>query len=194
MASICIIKAYTPEESFGLHLADAYKKGAIEGGHKVQEINIYDLNFDPFAYTFSSLSSVTLEPDMQQVIHEILRCDHLVIFVPVYKLYVPSVLQSFFQQIFRTDYYGKPLAAIWGDIPFLHLKTARIISTLDKDSWLEFQKDRNARFHPLKKSVLEFMGFQKVRTTTVPPAYDDKESDYVKKWINKIAALGNHSF
>lgn len=194
MASICIIKAYTPEESFGLQLADAYKQGALAGGHKVHEINIYDLNFDPFAYTYSSASTVLLEPDMQQVIQDVLHADHLVIFVPVYKRYVPSILQSFFQQIFRTDSYGKPLPAIWGDTPFLHLKTARILSTLDKDSWVEFQKDRNARFHPLKKSVLELLGFQKVRTTTIPPAYVDGEIGYVKKWIGKIETLGNHSF
>lgn len=47
-----------------------------------------------------------------------------------------------------------------------------------------------ARYHPLKKSVLESLGFGKVYTTTIPPHYRNGSPDYHDKWIRKAAALG----
>lgn len=194
MSSVCILRAYTAEESFGRDLAGAYRDGALKGGHRVEDINIYDLSFDQFNYAYVHQPG-TIEHDLQYVIRSILGCDHLVIFVPVYKAYIPSVLLAFFNSIFYTDAFGQLSPAIWGSMPFLHMKTGRIISTLDQESWQEFQKKRDPRFHPLKKSVLEIMGFKKVRTTTVPPVYEGNEGgEHYQKWLKKIFVLGETCF
>lgn len=193
MASICILRAYTPEETDGIRLADAYREGALKAGHALKDINIYDLNFDPFVYAYQQPGA--MERDLEQVINAILRSDHVVIFVPVYKAHIPMMVHSFCSRIFYTDSFGQVSKEVWGQMPMFHLKTARIISSLDPESWQEFQKDRSARFHPLKKSVLELMGFQKVRTTTVPPFYKEKgEGAYFQKWMEKIFGLGEHGF
>lgn len=193
MASICILRAYTPEETDGTRLADAYRDGALKAGHDLKDIDVHELNFDPFVYAYQQPG--TMERDLEQVINAILRADHVVIFVPVYKAHIPMMVHSFCSRIFYTDSFAQVSKEVWGPRPMFHLKTARIISLLDTESWQEFQKDRDARFHPLKKTVLELMGFQKVRTTTVPPFYKEKgEGAYFQKWMEKIFGLGEHGF
>ena len=171
MASVCILSAFTEDDVLGQRLLGAYTAGALAGGHRVQYVNIQQLHFDPFAYTYAFQNPPALEEDLKGAVAKMLQSEHLAIFVPVFKAFIPTVTQAFFQLIFAPDPFGKPPSRIWGEAPYLQLKTARIVSALDSDSWAEFQKDRSARFHPVKKSVLEVLGFRKVRTTTVPPVY-----------------------
>jgi putative NADPH-quinone reductase len=188
----CLIHAFSEKEPFGLELVDAYRQSAIEAGYTIHFINIYSLHFDPFAYTGRIGEEV--EPDLKQVIHHIQSARQLVICVPVYRAYIPSLSQAFFNKIFQTDPYGRPPAHLWGNYPDLQLKTARIISLLDHYSWQEFKVERTARYHPLKKSVLEVLGFNKVYTTTIPPQYKNGSPDYHEKWIKKIRGLGEKIF
>ena len=195
MATVCILSAYTDDDVLGQRILEAYTAGALAGGHRVQSITIYRLHFDPFAYTYSFQRPPALEEDLKKAVAKILQSDHLAIFVPVFKAYIPTITQSFFQLLFAPDTFGKPPSRIWGESPYLHLKTARIVSTLDADSWAQFQKDRSARFHPVKKSVLEVLGFWKVRTTTIPPVYEMRaENEYLQKWLGKIRELGEKNF
>ncbi len=192
---MCILTAYSAENLLGQRLLQAYSAGALAGGHQVRQVNIQALQFDPFAYTYAYQQPPVLERDLKSAVKQMLQSDHLAIFVPVFKAYIPTVTQSFFQLLFTPDSFGKPPARVWGETPFLQLKTARIISSLDGESWAEFQKDRSARFHPVKKSVLEVLGFRKVRTTTVPPVYELKEENgYFQKWLGKIRELGEKNF
>lgn len=180
----------------GQLLADAYRDGSLAGGHRVEEASVYRLRFDPFVQAYNaSAGAQPFEPDLEALVRHILNSEHLVIFVPVHRTMVPAVLQAFFSRLFQTDSFGQPHPVVWGGAPFLNMRSARIISTLDPESWQEFQKTRTARFHPLKKSVLEVMGFKRVRTTTVPPVYDaTPENPFLKKWAEKIFALGEACF
>jgi hypothetical protein len=65
---------------------------------------------------------------------------------------------------------------------------------LDHYSWKEFQVECTAQYHPLKKSVLEVLGFSKVYTTTIAPQYKNGSPDYHDKWIKKIEGLGEKIF
>jgi len=196
VASICIISAYASTDAAGTRLVEAYASGARRGGHRVDVEDIGALRLDMVAAPSSSLSVVHKpEPALEALVHRILAADHLVLAVPVNRTHIPPLLHSFVNRVFVTDAFGQPHPAVWGVAPFLNLRTARIVSTLDAGSWEEFQRTRTARFHPLKKSVLEVMGFKKVRTTTVPPIYDTSpENPFMQKWIGKMAALGEASF
>lgn len=195
MASICMMTAYPEADFWGRRLVTAYQEGALEAGHAVTLVDIQQLSFDPYAYSYAQHRPLPLEPDLRRVVDLILRCNHLVLFVPVFKTHLSAVLQTFFQRLFTTDHFGRPEPAIWGEAHYLHMKTARIISTLDVDAWHALQRDRSARFHPLKKSVLELLGFRKVRTTTIAPAYElTAENDYIRKWEAKMRELGEKSF
>ena len=195
MASVCILSAFSEDNVLGQRLLQAYTAGAIAGGHRVQYVNIPRLHFDPFAYTYAFQNPPALEEDLRKAVEKMVQSDHLAIFVPIFKSFIPTITQSFFQLLFAPDNFGKPPARVWGETPYLQLKTARIVSTLDADSWAEFQKDRSARFHPVKKSVLEVLGFRKVRTTTVPPVYDlSAENPFLAKWLGKIEELGEKNF
>ncbi len=195
MANICIISAYPSTDDAGSRLVDAYAAGAHKGGHGVDALNIHELRLDPVGSLFPTEAGQPLEPALDAVIKRVLRADHLVLFVPVDRSHIPPLLHAFVGRVFVTDTFGQPHAAVWGGAPFLNLRTVRIISTLDAGSWEEFQRTRTARFHPLKKSVLEVMGFKKVRTTTVPPIYDASlDNSFMQKWMGKMEALGEASF
>jgi len=188
----CLIHAFTDKEPFGLEIVETYRRAAVEAGFTIHFVNVFSLNFDPFTYVRNV--GEELEPDLKQVVKYIQSARQLVICVPVHRAYIPSVSQAFFNKIFQTDSLGRPSVQVWGNYPDLHLKTARIISLLDHYSWKEFQIERTARYHPLKKSVLEVLGFSKVYTTTIPPQYKNGSPDYHDKWIRKIEGLGEKIF
>lgn len=192
MQGVCLIHAFTEKEPFGLQLVDAYRQAAVQAAHQLHYIDIYSLNFDPFTYVSRTYQEP--EEDLKRVIRSILAGRHLVLFLPVYRAYIPSFSQAFFHKIFQTDPYGRPPIPLWGTHPDLHLKTARIVSLLDHYSWQEFKVARTARYHPLKKSVLEVFGFGKVYTTTIPPYYSNGSPDYYQKWVKKLAGLGEKIF
>jgi len=183
---VCLIQAFSQEQPFGLELVQAYRQAATEAGHALHFIDIHALSFDPIVYP----GNQALETDLQEAVQAIIAAQQLLIALPVYRDFMPTRSQGFFRKIFHTDALGRPLVALWGPHPDLPLKTARILSLLDHYSWQEFKQARTSRYHPLKKSVLEGLGFGKVYTTTIPPQYRNGSPDYHDKWIRKVAALG----
>ncbi len=90
-------------ESFCEALANAYKAGAEEEGHKVQLIHIAKLRFDPIlheGYQGDQLS----EPDIVVEQEKIRRADHIVIVYPMWAFMIPALLKGFLERCFTRGF------------------------------------------------------------------------------------------
>ena len=77
MYKILIINCHPNKDSFNFGLAEAYKKGALQAGHLVEEIVIVDLQFNP-NLQFGYQKRMDLEPDLLEAWQKIKWAEHLV--------------------------------------------------------------------------------------------------------------------
>ena len=73
---ILIINGHPDAESYNFGLSEAYKKGAMQSGAEVKEINIRELDFNP-NLQFGYRKRTELEPDLLQAQEFIKWADHL---------------------------------------------------------------------------------------------------------------------
>jgi NAD(P)H dehydrogenase (quinone) len=188
MKKILIINGHPDKESFNFALANAYKKGAIESGAEVKEINICDLIFNPnLQYAYRQRTE--LEPDLMDAQGKITWADHLVWIYPVWWGSMPAILKGFIDRVFLPGFaFQKRENSIWWD-KLLTNKSARIISTLDQPAWYYWLVFRQPSINAMKKLTLEFCGIKPVKTTYFGPIRLSK-TDYRQNWLVKIEALG----
>jgi NAD(P)H dehydrogenase (quinone) len=188
MKKILIINGHPDKESFNFALANAYKKGALESGAEVKEINVCDLNFNPnLQYAYRQRTE--LEPDLMDAQGKITWADHLVWIYPVWWGSMPAILKGFIDRVFLPGFaFQKRENSIWWD-KLLTNKSARIISTLDQPAWYYWLVFRQPSINAMKKLTLEFCGIKPVKTTYFGPIRLSK-TDYRQNWLVKIEALG----
>lgn len=80
---VLIINGHPDKESYNHALASSYKKGAVNSGAEVQEINIGELDFNP-NLQFGYRKRTELEPDLVKSQESIKWADHIVWVYPVW--------------------------------------------------------------------------------------------------------------
>ncbi len=165
-------------------LADAYGKGAREGGHVVQRLDIGGLDFPlvTSAETFTGGAMPKVIEDAQQAI---LWADHVVIIYPLWLGGLPAKLKAFFEQTFR---YGFALSAPGRKMQgLLKGRSARMIVTMGMPApvfrWVFGAYGARA----VARGMLWISGFAPIRSLFIGGV---GRPQTLTPWIRKVQALG----
>lgn len=188
MKHIAIINGHPNPASFCYALAEAYKKGALESGAIVKEINISGLDFDP-NLRYGYQKRMELEPDLLEAWNTIKWADHLVWVHPVWWGGMPALMKGFIDRLFLPGFaYQYRSNSVWWD-KLLKGKTAHIITTLDQPGWYYRLFFGRPSVNQLRKSILEFCGISPVKLSYVgiiKTASDTKR----KQWLERAYKMG----
>ena len=168
-------------------LAQAYARGAAEGGHKVEQFDVAALAF-PLLRTKQDFEKgappVALLP-CQQAIQ---GAEHLVMIYPLWMGGMPALLKAFCEQVFRPGF-----AFQYNDrgFPKKHMKgkSARIVVTMGMPALIYRWYFGAHGLKNLKRNILGFCGFGPIRENLFGTA--EGVSDATRQaWLTKMYALG----
>lgn len=188
MKSILIINGHPHKESLNFGLAEAYRKGALASGYRVEEIVIADLNFNPnLQYGYHKRTE--LEPDLLDAWEKIKRADHMVWVHPVWWGGLPAITKGFIDRLFLPGFTFKPREnSVWWD-KLLTGKTARIIATMDQPGWYYKWINHQPSVYQLKKGTLEFCGVKPVKVSYIG-IVKTASTVQIEKWLKQVEQLG----
>jgi NAD(P)H dehydrogenase (quinone) len=101
----------------------------------------------------------------------------------------PALMKGFIDRTFLPGITFQPTQGKALPKKLLKGKTARIIITADTPKWYNFLIMKSPAINQFKKGTLEFCGISPVKATYISPVKNSK-TDYRKKWLEKIALLG----
>ena len=164
--TVCIIDGHPDPEPghFVSALADAYARGALDGGHDVSRVRVAELPLD-FMQTAREFAEPPAEP-VRLAQEKIAAADHVVVVFPLWRGMVPARLKAFIEQVGRGEFF----LATGGDsakwpAQKMKGKSARLVVTMGMPG---FAYGLIFGGHSLKgfaKGVFGMAGFGPVRRT-----------------------------
>jgi NAD(P)H dehydrogenase (quinone) len=189
MKKILIINGHPNKDSFNYGLSEAYKKGVEKSGNEIKEIFIGELEFNP-NLQFGYQKRTELEPDLKKAWEKIKWAEHIVWIYPQWWGFMPTILKGFIDRLFLPGFAFDPpegKSIKWGKL--LKGKTAHIIHTMDFPVWYYKLIMRDTGIKIMKNQILGFVGIRTIKTTYIAPI-KKSSSEFRKKWIDRIEALG----
>lgn len=189
MKKILIFNGHTAKESFSLALAEAYQKGALSTGAKVDIIHLAELDFgSPFLRNFKNKNESVVLAQTQKLISE---NEHLVFVYPTWWYLPPANVKAFIEHVFLPGFAFKykenPNRVAWDS--YLKGKTAHIISTMDAPPFFYKLFIGNPGGKAMK-ATLEFCGI-KLKKTTYFGSIKLSDENKRKKWLLEVENLGS---
>jgi putative NADPH-quinone reductase len=190
--NILLINVHNRENSFCSALGQAYKEGASSLGHKVQILNLRELEMEKYL-RYGHDKRYEPEGDVLKAQELIGWSDHLVFVYPTWWAGLPASLRLFFEMVFSPgfafkyhDRMGKKIVT-WDKL--LKGKTARIISTMDAPPWYYRWIIGDPAGKIMKKGILGFSGIKIVGTTYFGSVKLSTESQR-EVWLKAVRNLG----
>src|ERR1017187_9637304 len=175
---------------FGHALADAYAKGAHDGGHEVQVVDVAKLDF-PLLRKREDLDGAP-PAAIQEAQATIGRSDHVVMIYPVWNGAMPALLKGFLEQTFRPAFIfpdakpGEPLGfrAWFTQRKALTGTTARVVVTMQMPAFVY-----RWYFHPHpEKNTLRLSGMGPVKESLIG-LVETPNGRKRDQWLNKMSAF-----
>lgn len=170
-------------------LADEYAKGAQDGGHEVQRIEVAHLDF-PLLRTKEDFEK-GVPPDAIRQAQEVIKwANHLVIIYPLWLGSMPALLKAFLEQVFRPGFAFDYQTS--GKMPrkLLTGKSARIVVSMGMPAliyrWFFFAHS----LKNLQRNILGFSGIKPIRSTligSIEGLTDHQRAD----WLDVLRDLGD---
>ena len=187
---VLIIQGNPDKTSFCDALAQSYKEGALRANADVKEINVREIEFNPFL-TLGYKKEVELEHGLIGAQDLIKWADHLVFVYPTWWGTMPTLLKGFIDRVFLPEFafrYRKE--SVWWD-KLLKGKSARLIVTMDTPPWYFRWIYGRPGHNAMKKSTLEFCGVKPVKISSIGPVKHSKESKRIS-WLTQVQKLGEN--
>jgi len=190
--NILLINAHTREQSFCTALAESYEQGACNAGHKVQTLNIRDLNLEKYL-NHGHESRYTPEGDIVKAQELIDWCDHLVFVYPIWWAGLPALLHLFFEMVFSPGFafkYQDTTGNIVKWDKLLKGKSARLIVTMDSPPWYYRWIIGDPGGKMMKRGILGFSGVAPITSTyigSIKMSTDKRRT----QWLEKAYSIGN---
>jgi len=192
MTRIAIIQGHPASGSrhFCHALADAYAKGAAEGGHEVRVVPVADLDF-PLLRSKRDWDSAAPPPAIAEAQQVLAWAEHLVIIYPLWLGGMPALLKGFVEQAFRPAFMtGGQVGASWKTA--LKGRSSRIVITMGMPA-LAYRWYFGAHgLKSLKRSILALVGVGPNRQTLIGMIEgmgDAKRS----AWLSTLHDLGKRA-
>ncbi|MBN21476.1 MAG: NADPH:quinone reductase [Bdellovibrionaceae bacterium] len=185
---ILLINGHPHPNSLSKSLIDAYEKGAQKGEHEIRRIDLYRLSFN-LNLEFGYKKVTPLEPDLIQAQKDLLWCNHLVLAYPLWWGSLPALLKGFFDRVFLPGFAFKyhDSDPFWDKL--LKGRSARMIVTSDSPFLYNLIFNFYAPYACVKKTILQFSGFNPVRLTPIGQV-KYLSSIQIEKQLKKIENLG----
>lgn len=185
---ILLVFGHPNPDRFCAALARSYVEGALASGHKVRELVLHRLQFDPILHA-GYRAEQPLEPDLQQAQSDLRWAEHVVFVYPVWWGGVPALLKGFLDRVLSPGFAFRYRAgsSLWDRL--LSGRSARLIVTLDTPGWY-FRWVWGAPAHrQMRRMVLEFCGIRPVRLTAMAPLRGSSPPQR-QRWLEQVHALG----
>jgi len=190
---ILLLLGHPDKSGFSGAMADAYEAGAREAGHRIDRLNIGEMQFDPVLHK-GYRERQELEPDLIRFQQLVVACDHFVVIHPVWWVGMPAILKGLFDRAWLPGsafrYMKMPSGArsiFWHRL--MRGKSARIIIASGTHPLLVRLLPGNVNAQ-LKWGILWFAGFS-VRTTCFGPSENIPEPRRLR-WLQKVRRLGEN--
>ena len=191
MSNIVIIQGHPdPNQNHQDHsLIENYIKGAESQNHKVELINIANLDF-PLLRTSESWKKGKSDTPKQLVPIQdaIANSDHIVLIYPLWLGTMPALLKGFLEQVLRPGFAieenskGFPKG-------LLRNKSSHIIITMGMPAFIYRFYFFSHSLRSLKRNILNFVGIKKIKTTIIGSVETLNENS-ISKWFNQMKKAG----
>jgi putative NADPH-quinone reductase len=173
---------------YGHALADAYAKGAVEGGHAIQRIDVARLDF-PLLRTKEDWNGGAAPSAIREVQSAIGEAEHLVILYPLWLGAMPALLKAFLEQLFRPGFgITQPeTGKMWKKL--LTGKSARIVVTMGMPAFLYRWYFRAHSLKSLERNILGFCGIGPIKESLIG-MIEAKDPSKRERWLAKMRDLG----
>ncbi len=167
-------------------LAASYTDGAQTSGHTVRQCPVAALDF-PLLRSQKDFETGVLPAILQAAQEDILWCEHLVLFFPLWAGDMPALLKGFLEQVFRPAFTGsshnplvkKPLSG----------RSARAVVTMAMPALVYRWYFRAHSVKSLERNILGMVGIGPVNETLIGLTTDMETAD-AAKWLGKLKTLG----
>ena len=189
MPSIAIVQGH-PDNSkphFCHALAEAYREGAVQGGHQPGIINVTELDF-PLLRSREEWKG-ELPDGLVESVDLIKQADHLVFFYPLWLGTMPALLKAFIEQVFRPGVALDDSKENEWPKQLLKGKSCHVVVTMGMPGYFYRWYYRAHSLKSLERNILKFSGISPVRETIcglVEGAGDAKRS----AWLEEMQQLG----
>ena len=156
-----------PKGSHFVHeLAEFYRHGAKEGGHKVRMLRVGEMRF-PLLRSARAYLSGKVPPAIGKAQKSILWADHVVVLYPLWFGTMPAKLKGFIEQVLRPGFAFEERGEGQHPRRLLHGRSARIVVSRGMPSLFD-EVDRSPRsIRNVVADVLEICGVKPVGVTVV---------------------------
>lgn len=147
-------------------LAEAYREGAELGKHEVLTLRVADLEFP--------LLRTQAEYEKGEPLQAIRQCQsmldwatHVVIVYPLWLGSMPAMLKALLEQTLRPGFaFSARKLGRW-PVKLQAGKSARIVVTMGMPGWLYRWYFRAHSVRSVRRNILHFIGFRRVRATLI---------------------------
>lgn len=193
MARVTIIQGHpTPDSRHFCHaLADAYARGAAEGGHEVRVVPVAELDF-PLLRSKSDWEGASPPPGLVEAQQALAWAEHVVIIYPLWLGGMPALLKGFMEQVFRPAFMtgGAGSGASWKTA--LKGRSSRIVVTMGMPGFVYRWYFGAHSLRSLKRSILALVGIGPNRHTLI--GMIESMSDARREaWLEKLRRLGTRA-
>ncbi|SDU38114.1 NAD(P)H-dependent oxidoreductase [Stappia sp. ES.058] len=185
---ILVLDGHPGADSLCGAIAQAYAEAAEAAGSEVRVLRLGEMDFD-IDMESGYGSKKPLEPCLEEVQDALTWCEHLAIAHPLWWGGVPAKLKGLFDRVllprFAYSYEkGKALPT-----PHLTGRTAEVLVTADTPRWYLYLVIHAPGYRVMRKQILGFCGFRKIRFRTFSPVQGSSEQDR-RGFLARAARLG----
>lgn len=186
---VLVLLGHSDKETTCGSFADAYEKGAREGGHEVRRVNIGDLRFDPILHKGYKVIQ-ELEPDLLKLQNDFRWADHICLVYPNWWGTMPAMLKGLFDRFFLPGFAFRFRKDGWGWDALLRGRSGRVFITMDSGPWLSrllFGDNSNE----IRSAIFGFGGID--TSVTKIGSLKDCTPEFRERWQKKVFEMGKNA-
>lgn len=167
-------------------LAGSYVQGALEAGQEVRRCELAALDF-PLLRSQKDFDNGVVPEQLQSVQSDILWCNHMVLFFPLWAGDMPALLKGMLEQVFRPAFTGtsrNPLST-----KALSGRSARVVVTMGMPALVYRWYFRAHSVKALERNMLGMVGIGPVRETLIGLT-GDLSASQAQDWLSILRKLG----
>lgn len=167
-------------------LEASYREGAQSLGNSVRLCHVAGLDF-PLLRSQDDFQAGSLPMDLQAAQDDILWCEHMVFFFPLWAGEMPALLKGFLEQVLRPSFTGssrnplskKPLSG----------RSAHLVVTMAMPALVYRWFYCAHSLKSMRRNILGMVGIGPVRETLIGSA-EGMQAQEAAKWLGKLRRLG----
>lgn len=189
LLNVLVIIGHPRKYSFSEAIAQAYISGAAYNPEVgIEVLQLADLSFNPNVI-HNSPNVQPLEPAILEAKRLISWADHIIFIYPTWWGTMPALLKGFIDRVFTEGFAFHETEGGTGYTPLLRGKTAQLITTMDTPRLVYQLFYRAPGNNAMRRSLLEFCGFELTSTLTFGPMKSSSIAQR-KKWLDSVRNEG----